>query len=128
MVVKCLTSHVRRYHRHDGGSRHVWQGRLKAFPIQQDERLLAVLRYAERNLLRANFVRRARSIVPVLVSLERKHGLPVVILHNSPNRMRLFLALFNSLLPILQESQAIIVVIFDFASFKQLYAKAAIAF
>ena len=38
-----LTAHVRRYHRHYGGSGHVWQGRFKAFPIQLDEHLLAVL-------------------------------------------------------------------------------------
>src|SRR5690606_25502214 len=49
-----LTAHVRRYHRHYGGSGHVWQGRFTAFPIQEDEHLLAVLRYVERNALRAN--------------------------------------------------------------------------
>ena len=54
-----LTSHVRRYHRHYGGSGHVWQGRFKAFPIQQDDHLLSVLRYVERNPLRANLVQRA---------------------------------------------------------------------
>ena len=54
-----LTSHVRRYHRHYHGSGHVWQGRFKAFPIEQDEHLLTVLRYVERNPLRANLVRRA---------------------------------------------------------------------
>lgn len=56
-----LTSHVRRYHRHydtEGGG-HVWQGRFKAFPIQADEHLLAVLRYVERNPLRANLVERS---------------------------------------------------------------------
>ncbi|MEX0676851.1 MAG: transposase [Pirellulales bacterium] len=56
-----LTSHVRRYHRHHHGSGHVWQGRFKAFPIEQDEHLLAVLRYVERNPLRANLVRRAET-------------------------------------------------------------------
>jgi putative transposase len=56
-----MTSHVRRYHRHYGGSGHVWQGRFKAFPIQQDEHLLGVLRYAERNALRARLVRKAES-------------------------------------------------------------------
>ena len=54
-----LTSHVRRYHRHYHGSGHVWQGRFKAFPIEQDEHLLTVLRYVERNPLRANLVERA---------------------------------------------------------------------
>jgi len=54
-----LTSHVRRYHRHYGGSGHVWQGRFKAFPIQRDEHFLAVLRYVERNPFRARLVERA---------------------------------------------------------------------
>jgi putative transposase len=56
-----MTSHVRRYHRHYGGSGHVWQGRFKAFPIQQDEHLLTVLRYVERNPLRAGLVERAEN-------------------------------------------------------------------
>ena len=56
-----LTSHVRRYHRHYHGSGHVWQGRFKAFPIQRDDHLLAVLRYVERNPLRANLVERAET-------------------------------------------------------------------
>ena len=56
-----LTCHVRRYHRHYGGSGHVWQGRFKAFPIQQDEHLLTVLRYVERNPLRAKLVARAEA-------------------------------------------------------------------
>jgi putative transposase len=48
-----LTSHVRRYRRHYSGSGHVWQGRFKAFPIQSDEHLLTVMRYVERNPVRA---------------------------------------------------------------------------
>jgi len=56
-----LTSHVRRYHRHYGGSGHVWQGRFKAFPIQEDEHYLTVLRYVERNPLRARLTRKAES-------------------------------------------------------------------
>ena len=35
------------------------QGRFKSFPIQEDEYLLTVLRYIERNPLRAKLVRRA---------------------------------------------------------------------
>ena len=54
-----MTSHVRRYHRHQHSSGHVWQGRFKAFPIQADEHLLAVLRYVERNPVRAEMVDRA---------------------------------------------------------------------
>jgi putative transposase len=56
-----LTAHVRRYHSHHGTSGHVWQGRFKAFPIEQDGHLLTVLRYVERNPLRARLVRRAEN-------------------------------------------------------------------
>lgn len=55
-----MTAHVRRYHRHYQSSGHVWQGRFKAFPIQQDEHLLTVLRYVERNPVGANVVRKAQ--------------------------------------------------------------------
>lgn len=48
-----LTSHVRRYHRHYQTSGHVWQGRFQAFPIQEDDHLLTVIRYVERNPVRA---------------------------------------------------------------------------
>jgi putative transposase len=51
-----LTSHVRRYHRHYRGHGHVWQGRFKSFPIQQDGHLLTVLRYVLRNPVRAGLV------------------------------------------------------------------------
>jgi putative transposase len=54
-----LTAHVRRYHKHYHSSGHVWQGRFRAFPIQEDAHLLAVLRYIERNPLRANLVAKA---------------------------------------------------------------------
>lgn len=51
-----LTSHVRRYHRHYDSSGHVWQGRFKAFPIQQDDHFLKALRYVERNPVRAKSI------------------------------------------------------------------------
>jgi putative transposase len=54
-----LTTHAGRYRKRYGGSGHVWQGRYKAFPIEQDDHLLTVLRYVERNALRANLVSRA---------------------------------------------------------------------
>ena len=53
------TAHVRRYLRHHRSSGHVWQGRFRAFPAQEDGHLLTVLRYVERNPLRANLVDRA---------------------------------------------------------------------
>ncbi len=51
-----LVSHTQRYHRfhHSGG--HVWQGRFKSPVIQEDDHLLAVLRYIEANPLRAHVV------------------------------------------------------------------------
>jgi putative transposase len=55
-----LTAHVRRYHQHYHSSGHVWQGRFKAFPIQEDDHLLAVLRYIERNPVRAGMVASAQ--------------------------------------------------------------------
>ena len=55
-----LTSHVRRHHRLRGSSGRIWQGRFKAFPIQQDRHLLTVLRYVERNPVRANLVASAK--------------------------------------------------------------------
>jgi putative transposase len=54
-----MTCHVRRYHRHYQSSGHVWQGRFKAFAIQEDGHYLTVLRYVEMNPLRAGLVERA---------------------------------------------------------------------
>src|ERR1700760_1583093 len=45
--------------RHCRSSGPVWQGRFKAFPTQEDDHLLVVLRYIERNPLRAGLVQRA---------------------------------------------------------------------
>lgn len=56
-----LTSHVRRHHKRYGTDGRIWQGRFKAFPIEQDRHLLTVLRYVERNPLRAGLVERAES-------------------------------------------------------------------
>ena len=55
----CSRTHARRYHRHYGTTGHVWQGRFKAFPVQNDDHLVSVLRYVERNALRAELVSRA---------------------------------------------------------------------
>ncbi len=54
-----LTAHVHGYRKRYRGSGHVWQGRFKAFPIEEDDHLRTVLRYVERNPLRANLVERA---------------------------------------------------------------------
>lgn len=56
-----MNLHVRNYQQHYGtvGHGHIWQGRFKNFPIQDDIHLLRVLRYVEANALRASLVRRA---------------------------------------------------------------------
>ncbi|MEN6405886.1 MAG: transposase [Thermoguttaceae bacterium] len=43
------------------GTGPLYQGRFKSFPIQKDDHLLAVLRYVERNPLRANLVDEAEA-------------------------------------------------------------------
>jgi len=54
-------THTRRWHahRHATGSGHLYQGRFRSFPAQRSGHLLRVLRYVERNPLRANLVARA---------------------------------------------------------------------
>jgi putative transposase len=54
-------THVRRWrqHWHSVGQGHVYQGRYKSFPVQEDAYLLMLLRYVESNALRAGLVRRA---------------------------------------------------------------------
>ena len=56
-------THSQRWHAHHGtaGMGHVYQGRFKSFPIAADEHLLTVLRYVERNPLRAGVVKRAEN-------------------------------------------------------------------
>jgi len=51
-----LTAHVKRHHRIKKTTGRIWQGRFKAFPVEQDKHLLTVMRYVERNPVRANLV------------------------------------------------------------------------
>src|SRR5215831_11460817 len=54
-----FTTHACRYHLKYRTTGHVWGNRFKAFEIQEDAHLLTVLRYVERNALRAGMVARA---------------------------------------------------------------------
>ncbi len=56
-------THTQRWHahRHSAGSGHVYQGRFKSFPVQDDGHFLTVCRYVERNALRANLVQCAEA-------------------------------------------------------------------
>jgi putative transposase len=60
--IRLLTlTHTQRWHAHHRttGSGHLYQGRFKSFVVQNDEHLLTVCRYVERNALRAKIVERA---------------------------------------------------------------------
>jgi putative transposase len=54
-------THTQRWHAHyqNPGSGHLYQGRFKSFPVQEEEHFLTVCRYVERNPLRARLVSRA---------------------------------------------------------------------
>lgn len=56
-------THTMRYHaqHHTSGEGHVYQGRFKSFPVQNDAHFLTLCRHVERNALRANLVRRAEA-------------------------------------------------------------------
>lgn len=54
-------THTMRWHahHHTAGTGHLYQARFKSFPVEDGDHLYAVLRYAERNPLRANLVEHA---------------------------------------------------------------------
>jgi len=60
---KLTITHVRRWveHRRRVGYGSVYQGRYKSFAVQDDEHFTTVLRYVERNALRAKLVHRAEN-------------------------------------------------------------------
>ena len=54
-------THTQRWHAHyeSVGFGHLYQGRFKSFPIQEDEHCITMTRYVERNALRAKLVTKA---------------------------------------------------------------------
>lgn len=72
-------THAQRWkHAHAAvGHGHLYQGRFKSFPIQQDRHLLTVLRYVERNAVRPTLVKRAQDWRwgSAFVRLDRSHEL-----------------------------------------------------
>ena len=62
--VRWLThTHSMRWHAHyhTSGTGHLYQGRFKSCPVATDEHYYTLVRYVERNALRANLVRRAQN-------------------------------------------------------------------
>jgi putative transposase len=55
---RLTTAHVRRHfaHVHNAAGGHLYQGRFKSFPTQDDHHLLVLFRYVEGNALRAGLV------------------------------------------------------------------------
>ena len=54
--LRCVAhTHTMRWHahHHTSGTGHLYQGRFKAFPVEDDEHFYTVMRYVERNALRA---------------------------------------------------------------------------
>jgi putative transposase len=60
-MLRLTTTHVRRRFAHlqHAAGGHLYQGRFKNFPVEQDMHLLTLLRYVEANPLRAKLARRA---------------------------------------------------------------------
>jgi putative transposase len=56
-------THVRRHHAHyrTAGGGHLYQGRFKSFPVQDDAHFLTLCRYVEANPLRARRVKSAQA-------------------------------------------------------------------
>ena len=54
-------THTMRWHahHHTSGTGHLYQARFKSFPVEDDDHLYTVLRYVERNPLRANLAEHA---------------------------------------------------------------------
>jgi putative transposase len=60
---RLTVTHAKRWQsrHHEIGQGHLYQGRFKSFPVQEDEHFLEVVRYVERNPLRARKARRAEN-------------------------------------------------------------------
>lgn len=58
---RLTVTHTMRWHAHykTSGTGHLYQGRFKSFPVESNEYLLTLMRYVERNPLRAGLVEQA---------------------------------------------------------------------
>jgi putative transposase len=92
-------THAQRWkHAHNAvGHGHLYQGRFKSFPIEQDAHLLTVLRYVERNPVRAKLVERAEQWRwgSCGVRLDPKHALHPLLAKWPVDRPRRWLDIVN---------------------------------
>jgi len=89
-----------RWHTHynTGGSGHLYQGRFKSFPIQSDQHLLTVMRYVERNPLRANLIEQAEDWQWNTAWVRRQPEQPAWLCHpRNPSLPRNWRSLVNKL-------------------------------
>lgn len=56
-----MSTHARRHHMRYSTEGRIWQGPFKAIPVQENTHLINVLRYVERNPLRAGLVTDAKA-------------------------------------------------------------------
>ena len=92
-------THAQRWKHAHGtvGQGHLYQGRFKSFPIEQDDHLLIVLRYVERNPVRAGVIAEAQWYRwgSAFVRAQRSHELRS-LLHPWPvDRPRRWIKLVN---------------------------------
>jgi putative transposase len=81
-----MTTHTHRHRLRYETTGAIWQGRFKAFPIEDDAHLHTVLRYVERNALRAGLVDRAERWPWGSLTL-RANGAPLPELTAPPIRL-----------------------------------------
>ncbi len=90
-------THVRRHHEHyhSRGGGHLYQGRFKSFPVQEDGHFLVLCRYVEANAVRAGLVRDADHW-RWNGAHARKHGSEMLALADWPlDRPRNWMAFLN---------------------------------
>ena len=87
---KMTITHVRRWveHRHRVGYGGVYQGRYRSFPVQDDAHFTTVVRYVERNPLRANLVTRAQTWQWSSLGQKQTDKSPLIPLTRWPVRRR----------------------------------------
>lgn len=90
-------THVRRHHEHyrTRGGGHLYQGRFKSFPVQEDAHFLTLCRYVEANPLRAGLVQRAEDWPWSGLHTRREGGKPLVLCDWPVNRPRNWMSLVN---------------------------------
>ncbi len=94
-------THVRRHHQHyrTRGGGHLYQGRFKSFPVQEDHHFLRLCRYVEANPLRAGLVPRAEDWPWSGLRARSEGGKPFSLASWPVNRPRNWLAAVNEAQP-----------------------------